>query len=295
MAEENFINTDKILVKKMLPQRPQNSNKGTFGTVLNIAGSNYYSGAAYLSSISALKIGAGLVRLVSESETISRVSAMLPDITLVDLGVNEYGTIPKDGNKLLKDIKTPNAISIGCGLTTFAPAKEFTLKFLKEHINSPIPIIIDADGINILSEEKKKPIPLNSAITPHPMELSRLIGVDVQEIQTNRIKWAKYASDNLDCIVVLKGKNTVISIPKGKTFINTTGNSALSKGGSGDVLTGIIAGLAAQGAKLEDACVLGCFIHGLTGEIASIKLTEYSVLASNLINYIPYAIRELYN
>lgn len=294
LTEENFIKIDKQLAKKLLPERPQNSNKGTFGTVLNIAGSSYYSGAAYLSSVAALKIGAGLMRLASESETISRISVMLPDATLVDLGENEYGTIPKNAMKTLKNINNPSAISIGCGLTTFPPVKEFVLKFLKEYIDSSIPIIIDADAINILAEEKNKLIPLNSAITPHPLELSRLIDVEVKEIQADRVKWAEYASKNLDCIVVLKGKNTVISIPNGKTFVNTTGNSSLAKGGSGDVLTGMITGLTSQGLKLEDACVLGCYLHGLAGELASIKLTEYSVLSSNLIDYIPYAIRELY-
>lgn len=289
------IKIDKALAKKLLPLRNPNSNKGTFGTVLNIAGSSYYSGAAYLSSIASLKTGAGLCRLASESEVISRVSVMSPDITYINLGENEFGTIPKDGFKILKDIKTPSSISIGCGITTFPPVKEFVLKFLKEYLASPIPIVIDADGINILANEKNKLIPLNSAITPHPLELSRLLGVDFREIQADRIKWAKYASEKYDCIVVLKGKNTVISIPNGNTFINTTGSSALAKGGSGDVLTGMITGLCAQGVKLEDACVLGCYLHGLTGEIAGIKMTEYSVLASNLIDFIPYAIKELFN
>ena len=288
------IKIDKALAKKLMPQRIQNSSKGTFGTVLNIAGSSYYSGAAYLSSISALKIGAGLCRLASESEVISRVSVMSPDITYINLGENEMGTIPKDAFKILKDIKTPSAISIGCGLTTFPPVREFVLKFLKEYLSSPVPIVIDADAINILSGEKKKLIPLNSAITPHPLELSRLINVDIHEIQAERTKWAKYTSEKFDCIVVLKGKNTVISIPNGGTFINTTGNSALAKGGSGDILTGMITGLAAQGVKLEDACVLGCYLHGLAGEIASIKLTEYSTLASNLTSFIPNAIKELF-
>lgn len=291
--EAAFARLDKQYVSKLLPKRPQNSNKGTFGTVLNIAGSNYYSGAAYLSSISALKVGTGLVRLASCEEVLSRVSAITPDVTFINLGESEFGTVPKDGLKYIKDIKAPSAISIGCGLTTFQPAREFVLKFLKEYIDSSIPIIIDADAINILSMEKRKPIPLNSVITPHPIELSRLLNVSVDEIQENRIKWAKETSRMFDCIVILKGYETVISIPNGNTFINKTGNSSLAHAGSGDVLAGMVAGFAAQGIKLEDACALACYLHGKAGEIASYKLTEYSTLASDLLNYIPEAIKTL--
>ena len=292
MSDNNVLVLDRLYISKLLPKREQNSSKGTFGTVLNISGSSYYSGAAYLSSIASLKAGAGLCRLASENGVISRLASMSPDITYIGLGENEFGTIPKNSNEYLKNIKEPNSIIIGCGITTLKPVREFVLKFLKERINSITPIIIDADALNILSEENKKPIPLNSVITPHPMELSRLIRVDVNEIQKDRVKWAKYASESLDCIVVLKGKNTVISIPKGNTFINPTGNSALAKGGTGDVLAGMIAGFAAQGIRIEDACLLGCYLHGLAGEIASRELTEYSMLASNLLDFIPRAIKE---
>lgn len=289
---DNFIKTDRFYVSKLFPQRVQDSNKGTYGTVLNVAGSIYYPGAAYLSSISALKCGAGLVRLATESSVIGHVASKTPDITFVDLGQNEFGTIPKDGARYLKNLKEPSAISIGCGLSTLPPVKEFVNRFLKAYLDSSVPVIIDADGINILSSSSTPVIPLNSVITPHPAELSRLIGVDVEEIQSQRVKWADYASSQLDCIVVLKGKETVISIPNGNTFVNTTGNSALSKGGTGDVLTGMIAGFAAQGMKLEDASLLAVYLHGRAGEIASKKLSEYSVLASDLIEHIPLAIKE---
>lgn len=289
---ENYIKTDRYYMTKLFPKRAQNSNKGTFGTVLNIAGSMYYPGAAYLSSIAALRVGCGLVRLATESSVIQSMASLTPDITYVDLGTSEFGTVPKDGLKYMKNLKTPSAISIGCGLSSAQPSKEFVLRFLKEYVNSSIPIIIDADAINALSSTKDIIIPLNSAITPHPMELSRLIGVTVEEIQSNRIKWANYASSNLDCIVVLKGYETVISIPNGNTFVNTTGNSALAHAGTGDVLTGMIAGLVAQGMKLEDACTLGVYLHGKAGEIAAKRLSEYSVLASDLIETIPQAIKD---
>lgn len=291
MLENSFAIIEKQYVSKLLPKRPKNSNKGTYGTILNIAGSSYYSGAAFLSSISGLKVGAGLVRLASTEEVIRRVCALCADITFINLGESDFGTVPKDSLKYLKNIKAPSAITIGCGLTTFPPAREFVLKTLKEYENSAIPIVVDADAINILAQEKKKPIPLNSVITPHPMELSRLLKVDVNTIQEDRLKWAQKAASVFDCIVVLKGHETIISIPNGNTFINTTGNSALSHAGSGDVLSGMIAGFAAQGVKLEDACILACYLHGKAGELASLKLTEYSALASDIVRYIPEAIK----
>lgn len=289
---DNFIKTDRFYAAKLLPRRIEDSNKGTFGTVLNFSGSAYYPGAAYFSSVAAIKSGCGLVRLASETGVINHVANQTPDITFIDLGQNEFGTIPKDAFKYIKDLKEPSALSIGCGLTALPSAKEFVLKILKHFINSSVPVVIDADAINILASVDKMPIPLNSVITPHPMELSRLIKVDVSEIQSDRVKWANYASSTLDCIVVLKGKETVISIPNGNTFINTTGNSALAHAGSGDVLCGMIAGFAAQKMKLEDACVLACYLHGRAGELASRKLSEYSVLASDLIDFIPAAIKE---
>lgn len=289
----SITNLNKEIVSKFLPQRVQISNKGTYGNVLNIAGSMFYPGAAYLSSISALKVGAGASMLATASDVIPIVASNSPDITFLDLGQSPLGTIPKDGIKYLNGVANSHAISIGCGLSTLGGTKNFVMSFLKNNINSQTPIIIDADAINILATENKKVLPLNSIITPHPLELSRLLEVDVKEIQSNRVKWAWEASKYLDCIVLLKGHESVIAIPNGKIFINPTGNSALSKAGAGDVLTGMITGLCAQGASLENAACLAAYLHGLCGEIASRTQGEYSVLASNLPNVIPMAIKEI--
>ncbi len=291
---DNFVKIDRLYVSKLFPSRNAESNKGTFGTVLNFSGSVYYPGAAYLSSIAALRSGCGLVRLACETGVISALSSQTPDITYIDLGSSEYGTIPKEAVKTVKDLRTPSAVIIGPGLSTFPPVKEFVLKILKNYLNSSVPIVIDADAINIMSSIQNPPFPLNSVITPHPAELSRLIKVDVETIQSDRVKWARYASSKSDCIVVLKGHNTVISIPGGNTFVNTTGNSSLAHAGTGDVLAGMIAGFASQGAKLEDAAVLAVYLHGRAGEIAGKKLSEYSTLASDVLNSIPSAIKEFF-
>lgn len=291
MADIQVLTKDIIL--NLLPKRIQNSHKGSYGHILNIAGSTQYTGAAYLSSISSLKVGAGYCMLASCSDVINTVSSLTPDVTFLDLGQSQYGTIPKDAFKFLNAIANYDVISIGCGLNQIGGVSDLVISFLKKNKNSYSPIIIDADALNAISTVKSFDFPLNSIITPHPMELSRLFGVEVEEIQKNRAKWAWEASREFDCIVLLKGHDTVISVPDGKIFINHTGNSALSKAGSGDVLTGMIAGFAAQGAKLEHAACLAVYIHGLAGEIASKSMSEYCVLASDLIKYIPLAFKAI--
>ena len=284
----------KEIILNMLPKRIQNSHKGTFGHVLNIAGSTQFSGAAYLSSMASLKVGAGYTMLASCSDTVNTIASMTPDLTYLDLGQSGFGTIPKDAIKFLSAIANYDVVSIGCGLNQIGGVSELVVNFLKKNKNSYIPIIIDADAINAIAASKSFVFPLNSIITPHPMELSRLMGVDVKEIQQNRAKWAWEASREFDCIVLLKGHETVISIPSGKIFINHTGNSALAKAGSGDVLTGMIAGFCAQGIQLESAACCAVYLHGLAGEIASKSMTEYSVLASDLLKYIPLAFKAIF-
>lgn len=282
----------KTFAASLLPIRDNNSNKGTFGNVLNIAGSYCLPGAATLSSLSALKAGAGRVMLATTTTTIPIVAANSPDITFLDLGENDFGTIPKNSLKQIQLVANPNVFSIGCGLGVDKDNSEFVLAFLKAHIQASIPIVIDADAINIISMFKKPVLPLNSIITPHPLELSRLLKVSVDEIQSDRVKWAWEAAKRFDCIVLLKGYRTIIAVPNGEIYKNSTGNSALAKAGTGDVLTGMIAGFCAQGMNLENSACLAAYLHGLSGDIASKTLTQYSVLASNLINFIPQAIKE---
>ena len=285
----------KDIVLNMLPKRVANSHKGTYGHVLNIAGSTQYQGAAYLSSVSSLKVGAGYCMLASCSDVINNIASTTPDITFLDLGQSNYGTIPKDSTRFISALANYDVVSIGCGLNQLGGVEDFVVNFLKKNKNSYTPIIIDADALNIMAKAKMYSMPLNSIITPHPMELSRLMGTDIKEIQQNRAKWAWEASKEYDCIVLLKGHETVIAVPSGKIFINHTGNSALAKAGTGDVLTGMIAGFCAQGISLEEAACAAVYIHGITSEIASKSMTEYCVLASDLIKYIPLAMKAILN
>lgn len=284
---------NKLDIKNLLPKRPKDSHKGTFGHVLNIAGSGFYSGAAYFSSIVPLKVGTGKSTLASIDAVVRSVASLSPDIILLPLPETKNKTIsPKAVKKLKSKLNDFQAISIGCGLSTDKQTAEFFKLFLKSMANSQIPLVIDADGLNILAEEELK-LPSNVIFTPHPLEMSRLMGINVENILEQQEYWAQKCAEKFNCTVVLKTHETIVADTKGNLYINKTGNSALAKGGSGDVLTGMITGFLAQGLKPLEACILAVYLHGKAGELASEDLTEYSVLASDLLNYIPCAIKAL--
>ena len=286
----------KEYVKTLLPKREQNSHKGTFGSVLNIAGSINYRGAAYLSTKSALKVGAGYVELASVNEVISSVSTLCPEAVFLPLE-QKSGTIAADEYKKFSDILPKiKVLLLGCGISLSEKNQEEIEKFIKNLLSDleffEKPVIIDADGINIISRLKIEKLPPKTILTPHPAELSRLLNIDVSKIQKNRIKYANTAAERYSSTVVLKGQNTVVTDGK-EVFVNKTGNSALAKAGTGDVLAGMIAGFCSQGVNCLNAAVLGVYLHGLSGEIASEKMSEYSVNASELIDFIPDAILKI--
>jgi len=294
---DNNLYFSESYIKTLIPKRPENSHKGTFGHVLNIAGSEFFSGAAYFSSLAPLKVGCGKSTLASCKTVINAVSALSPDIILLPLEETDNNTI---SSKALKNLNTKienyEAISIGCGLSSDKKTSKFFKSLLKNLSKSLIPVVIDADGLNLLSDltiEGAEKLPLNTILTPHPMELSRMMKVSVDNILLQPEFWAKKCCEKYDCITVLKTHKTVVSDNKGLVYINNTGNSALSHGGSGDVLTGMLTGFLAQGLNPFDASILAVYLHGKTAEIASKDLTEYSVLASDLLNYIPLAIKKI--
>ena len=259
-----------------LPERPQNSNKGTFGKILNIAGSEYMRGAAYLSSVAALKVGAGYVELASCDKVLDTVSCLAPEIVLVPLS-----------NLSLNNV---TVVSIGCGLSMTSQAVNIfdkTLSLIKDQ-----PLVIDADGLNILSQKNYK-FNNNTVLTPHPKEASRLLNCSLEDILNNLEDAAKKISKKYNCITVLKNHQTIITDNQ-NMYVNKTGSCALAKAGSGDVLCGMISGLIAQGMKPFDAAVLGVHMHGMAGDLAAKDLSEYGVLASDLLNYIPILLRSTF-
>ena len=264
-----------------MPEREQNSHKGTFGKVLNFCGSKIYIGAAYLSTISSLKVGAGFSALATTKDVISSVSSILPEAVYLTR------------NAGLTKLNDYNTILIGCGLGLESASrklfKQVTSKLQKETDKK---VLIDADGLNILSKMNLK-FNSNFILTPHPLEASRLLKCPVEEVLNNLEDSAKKISVKYNCITVLKTHRTIICDTKLNIYINQHGNSALAKAGSGDVLAGIIAGLLAQGITPFEAAKLGVYLHSRTGEIASEELTEYSVLASDLPKFLHKAIKEI--
>lgn len=262
-----------------IPTREQKSYKGTFGKVLNIAGSRNYSGAAFFSSISALKSGCGYVTLASVPSVLSRIASMSPDIVCVPIG------------EIKPQLNKYDVYSLGSGLSQDAGAILLFKAILSDIKDTEKTVVIDAEGLNIISKFPKIKLPKNVIFTPHIGEASRLTGQKTEDILRNPRYTAKKITEMFNCVTVLKSHKTVVCSNEGKIYTNTTGNSALAKAGTGDVLCGMIAGLSAQKMSPFDASCLAVYLHGLAGELAANDLTEYSVLASDLVHYIPKAIK----
>ena len=265
------------------PRRPD-AHKGDFGRVLCITGSSEMRGAAALSVLGALRSGAGLVRAASCPDCINTVSVLAPEATFIPLECDDNGFMLFDCNRqrIESELKKADAVLIGCGLGVTPDTVELT-RFVTE--NAICPVIIDADGLNciasdidILQRRKAEVI-----ITPHPGEMARLIGREGAEINKIRFFAAEKLAEKFHAVVVLKGAGTVIA-DNHFTSVCPTGNPGMSKGGSGDVLAGIIASLAAQGYSCFDAARFGAYIHGLAGNIAAEKLGHEAMLPRDIID-----------
>jgi hydroxyethylthiazole kinase-like uncharacterized protein yjeF len=280
-------------ILQLMPLRPPDGHKGTFGHVLIIAGARGFSGAAAMAAISALKVGAGLVRLAAPKGIMNALETKPLEVVKVPLAETYDQTISPDATEtLLAHLEKTDVVVIGPGITTHPETAKFVFKFLPQ---VTVPIVIDADAINILALNSTffKKIRAPFILTPHPGELARLIKTTPQEINDTRVdlapKWAK----KFGGVLVLKGAPTVIASPDGKTYINPTGNSGLASAGSGDVLVGMISGFMSQGVPLCDAAELGVFMHGLCADLAMDKSNEYALTAGDLIDHIPESINYL--
>ncbi len=262
--------TSKDYVAKHLPRRKAESNKGTYGRALLIAGSDDMRGAAALAVLGALRMGAGLVTLASTPKVIDTLSASIYEALWLDRSVPD----------LLERSDKMQSVGIGCGMGQTAKTKQLVCDLL---LREGAPLVIDADGINVLGgyayllKEAKREV----ILTPHPLEFSRLSGLSVETIQNDREGTAKAFAKEYGVTLLLKGHRTVITNGE-DTFINPTGSSALAKGGSGDVLCGMLCAFLAQGASPLDAAVLAAYLHGLAGERLAEVYSEYGVLASEL-------------
>ena len=279
-------------------RRKAAGNKGDYGHALIVAGSLGKSGAAVLASWSALRVGAGLVTAAIPDTVLALVASATPEIMTVPLPATEAGSI---SSRALEDqlfasiLKVKRSIGIGPGLSTHPDTQQFLRTVVS---GRSVPIVLDADGLNAFAgraEELKNPDG-RIAITPHPGEMARLLSSTAQEVQKNRIGIAQKAAADWNAHVILKGYQTVTASPDGTAFVNSTGNPGMATGGTGDVLTGMLAGLTAQfGADhWPRLLAFGVYLHGLAADIAYAESGEAPLMASDLIRAIPHAYRQFY-
>lgn len=276
-------NYDKIALS-MLPERPARSNKGTFGQVAVVGGSVGMSGAAYFAAKAAYRTGCGLVRIISPRENRAIYQTQLPEAVL-----SIYDNDAPDERDIKNAVCRASAIVLGVGLGTTDTAKKLLIYTLE---SANCPIVIDADGLNILAADKEllRKLPKGTVITPHAGEMSRLTGLPIAAVLDDIPSVSERFAEEYGVICVMKDSNTAVSDGE-RTMVNDSGNSGMATGGSGDVLSGIIASLLAQGTAPFEAAALGVYIHGLAGDIAAKSLSEYSVMASDIIDAIPKVLR----
>ena len=264
--------------KNHLPERSPYGNKGTFGKVLVVAGSYEIFGAAFLSAMAAYKSGCGMVHILTEQNNIQSLQIMLPEAILHAYDHDHADHALELLNGLLEICDVVLA-GPGLGMSALSTALVSRILDVKK------PVILDADALNIVAKENyfDKISNGNFIFTPHVLEMSRLTGLSVSQIKQTFIGTAEDFAKKYDLVLVLKDAVSIVSAPRERTYINHTGNAAMAKAGSGDVLAGVIAAFAAQKMELFEAAALGVYIHGLAGDMKRKKLGEYSLLARNLI------------
>lgn len=253
--------TNQWIISK-LPKRPADANKGTFGKVLVIAGSENYPGAAYLACAGAYRVGAGLVSLITTQEVKIIISRKLPELTFLSKPSTDY-----------------DVLLFGPGLGSSGRHK---------FINSLPKAVVDGDGLRLFKKRLREAV-----LTPHPGEMSRMTGLTIEKIQQYREKAAKEYAEIWDKVVVLKGANTVVASPDGEVRISPFDNPLLATAGTGDILSGMIAGLIAQGLNNFDAAAVAVYIHGFAAELLKEKLGDRGMLASDLLPVLPEAIKKI--
>jgi NAD(P)H-hydrate epimerase len=288
--------TDKW-VKSVLPERPLQANKGSFGKVLVVAGSINYIGAAYLACSGAIRAGAGLVTLATATSLQPILASKLTEVTYLPLPESRPGIIsPEAARSIFQQLDQYNVLLLGCGLGQSQAAIRFIRSILLGRHKPALPaLVLDADALNTLANTPRwwQLLTTDAILTPHPGEMSRLTGMAVEEVQSDRVGVAKKWAAEWNKTVVLKGAYTVIASPEGQTRINPVANPGLASAGTGDVLTGAIAGLVAQGLSLFDAAACGVYLHGEAGELVRARLGDAGTIATDLLPELPQVIKRL--
>lgn len=257
-------------------KRAYNSHKGNFGNVLTVCGSRNMTGCVYLCNQAATEIGAGLVTACFPDCIYDVVASKLNEPLMLPVSFNENGRMKTDAKILYKKLDVCNVVAAGCGLGVDNDTKELVAFLVK---NCRKTLVLDADALNCIAKNAEilKEADCNIVITPHPAEMSRLSGKSVAEIQADRVKSASDFAVEYGVTVLLKGANTVVADKNGRVYLNTTGNPSMSRGGSGDVLTGIIAGLIPQCDDVFTAVCTGAYIHG---RVADELVKKYGMMSA---------------
>lgn len=271
--------------KKLFCKRPADSHKGDYGKVFIFAGSEGMYGAGVLCSRGALRSGSGLVHLIVPKTIEPLLNLATPEVIV---------RRAENAKDLYKIVYQADAVAIGPGLGPKGKIIQELLHILNSKKFLP-PIVLDADGITAFAGKisELKQFDLNLILTPHPGEMAKLLGESIEKIQQNRVQCAVETAKYLKCTLILKGNRTVIADESGRYLINETGNPGMASAGAGDVLTGMIAGFAGQSFSLWDAAVCGVYLHGLSGDLAVKDKGEFGMIASDLIEKIPYAIQKV--
>lgn len=279
-------------IRKFFKPYSPDVHKGSFGRVFIIAGSRGMTGAAALSGLSAIRSGAGLVTIGIPESLNDILEVKLTEAMTLPLSETSGSLSEEALDEALDFSQKSDVVLLGPGLSTGEETKKFVYSFVK---SCDKPMVIDADALNILSDMPKllRDIPGPKILTPHPGEMARLLNIRPLEVQEDRVGSVTNAAKRFNCIVVLKGARTLVADPYGQLWINPTGNPGMATGGSGDVLAGIIAAFLARGMDLHEAALSGVYIHGLSGDLAAYGKGEISLIANDIIEFLPQAIKEV--
>ncbi len=278
----------------LLAPRPRDSNKGMYGHVLIVGGSFGKSGAAAMAGMAALRSGAGLSTVATPARVLNSVASFAPEIMTEPLPETNAGSIAVAAigtGQFLELTKPMTVVAIGPGIGRHPE----TVQFVHEAVHqTKVPLVLDADGLNAfeghtqLLDGRRRPL----VLTPHPGEMSRLTGMPVKAIQADRLNIARNFARNHHVVLVLKGNRTIIALPDGAAWVNPTGNPGMATGGTGDILTGMVAGVLAQMPNdCARAAIAAVYLHGLAGDVAVERMGEHSLVATDLLDALPEAFR----
>lgn len=281
------------MVRTWLPKRGPEAHKGSCGRVAIVAGSSGYAGAAILASRAATRSGVGLVTLCLPRSVNSAVKAASVESTTLPLPETAEQTVALEGlADVLSLLKRVDALALGPGISRNGE----TLEFVRELVSkAELPVVLDADAVFAFAgkPELLKTVTAPKIMTPHPGEMSYLLGIPVEAVQSNRLGIARQAAERSGSTIVLKGARTVIATPEGETYINPTGNAGMATGGTGDVLTGLIVALLGQGLSPTQAAAAGAYLHGTAGDSVAAERGEAGLIAGDLVDALPGAWMEV--